>query len=1090
MLSRHENVRRLTKRANPAIPAGCVPLRFPAWRFMAAVGIHKIITSSAMKKFTPPSRSRSLLERLTVRKNLACWLPIAMGWTLLTATAGFASPAPARWTGLADTLFTHHTDPEIASGTAIAQDGTGFIWLATQSGLTRWDGYHFRHYSAEPQTPGSLPDGFLLALYVDDRGRLWVGTSAGGLARYDADHDNFAVISSANGLSDPAVAAIAGDGAGGLWLGTGAGLDHLDPNGIIQRAPTDPAHTYGLPKGGITAVLTDHVGAVWVGTPQGLWRRPHGSQAEFSPVSLAIADDSRPAISRLFQDSADRVWVGTRAHGAFVFEAEVPHPVHESGPQATLESERVTAFAEAMPGEVWIGTYGSGIVAVDAQTGATRRIRHRADTPTSLYDDYVYALYHDRGGLMWVSNIESLSQQDPRNQGVFTLFGGTGRPDGISGKKTFVVAPMPDGHIWLGVNQGIDILDPVLGHVGQIVPDPIHPESTLPKGRVQAIVPGHGVVYIATQQGLYRGDSNGQHLMKITVPERSPTAPVRVLCLVDEVLWVGGDEDGLWAVDMHHIDKPVLRQHIAGSELGDARVASLDRGAGADLWVGTRKGLARVDTVSGFVERVPIGPTDDTQLSGAFVSSTLTDHRGRLWVALFGYGIQVLEGRDADGHWHFRRFGVREGLPHAGIDQILEDRFGNIWASTDNGIAVIDGKSFAIRSLQAPQGVGLRTFFTSAGAATTEGEMLFGGEGGLVVIQPERLINWSYNPPVVVTDVRVGNLSLPVGPFNQPTHPVPLELPPTSHRLRVEFSLLDYSSPERNRYAHRLQGFDADWIPVEPSNLAATYTNVPPGDYILQLRGSNRDGAWSRPLELPIRVLPAWYETVWFRITAALGGLLLIWTLIRARTSYLYRRQRELQNLVTERTAELEQRSFQLRESQRQLEMIAYVDSLTGLANRRMFDDEMRERINRATRDGGCFTLLLIDLDGFKKVNDSLGHDAGDALLKVTAQRLTKAVREMDHVARLGGDEFAVVLSQTCELLSVEIVCRRILRSITEPVVFNDTQIQISASIGSAKCPAQGVTSDSLYKAADVALYEAKRSGRNTWRRYSPTVTQ
>ena len=1035
-----------------------------------------------MTQFTPPPGSCSIHQPSTVRKDLSWHMLIALVWLFFTTSAAFAATQAARWTGLADTLFTHHPDAETASGTAIAQDGTGFIWLATQGGLNRWDGYHFHHYNADPQTPGSLPDSFLLALHVDDRGRLWVGTSAGGLARYDADHDTFTVISSANGLSDPAVAAIDGDGSGGLWLGTGAGLDHLDARGVVTRAPTDPAHAYGLPEGGITAVLADHAGTLWVGTPHGLWRRPRGSQAAFSAVPLITTEDSHPAVSRLFQDSAGRIWIGTRAHGAFVIEGEVAHVVHESGAKSTLESDRVTTIAEATPGEVWIGTYGDGIVAVDVQTGSTHRIRHHADTPTSLYDDYVYALFRDRSGLIWVVNIAATSQHDPREQGVFTLFGGTGRPDGISGRKTVVVAPMSDGRIWLGVNGGIDIMDPVLGRVGQIVPDATHPESSLPKGRVQAIVAGTSTVYIATQQGLYRSDRKGQHIVQVNVPGRTPTSAVRDLCLVGEVLWIGGDDDGLWAVDMHDVAKPVVRQYLGGSQLGDARVASIERGAGTALWVGTRKNLARVDTVTGSIERVPVNPSDPTQLLGGFVSSTLTDHLGRLWVASFGYGIQMLERRDADGHWHFRRFGLREGLPHLGVDKLLEDRSGNIWASTDNGIAVIDGQSFAIHALQSPQGVGVSTFFTSSGAATAEGEMLFGGEGGLIVVQPDRVTHWDYSPPVVVTDVRVGNLSLPVEPFNKTANSVPLEIPPDSRRLRVQFSSLDYSAPERNRYAYRLRGFDADWIPAEALSRAATYTNVPPGNYTLQLRGSNRDGVWSRPLELSIHVLPAWYETLWFRATTVLCGLLVIWALVQARTAYLYRRQRELQDLVTERTAELEQRSLQLRESQRQLEQLAYADPLTGLANRRLFEDEIRKWIKWIAREDGCFTLLLIDLDGFKKINDTIGHDAGDALLKVTAERLITAVRETDHVARLGGDEFAIVLTQTCEFLSVEIVCRRILKIIAEPVEFKDTTMRVSASIGASKCPSQGTTTDSLYKAADLALYEAKRSGRNTWR--------
>jgi diguanylate cyclase (GGDEF)-like protein len=131
--------------------------------------------------------------------------------------------------------------------------------------------------------------------------------------------------------------------------------------------------------------------------------------------------------------------------------------------------------------------------------------------------------------------------------------------------------------------------------------------------------------------------------------------------------------------------------------------------------------------------------------------------------------------------------------------------------------------------------------------------------------------------------------------------------------------------------------------------------------------------------------------------------------------------------------------------------------------------------------------LLLIDLDAFKQINDQLGHDAGDALLVETALRLTHSVRETDRVARLGGDEFAIVLTGTGELLAVEIICHRILAAIAAPVPYKGATLQISASIGSVQCPSQGMTTEVLYKAADVALYEAKRSGRNTWRWYGQT---
>ena len=996
---------------------------------------------------------------------------------------------PARWSALSDTLFTHHTDPEAGSGTAIVQDPSGFIWLGTQSGLVRWDGYRFRRYAADTQTPGSLPDSFILALHIDDHGRLWIGTSAGGLARYDADRDSFAVAAGPAGVKGTAVLSMTGDGKGGLWVGTESGLDHVDAQHLDQLTPLATAQADGLPEGGVQAVLRDRDGNLWVGTRHGLWKRPSGSRA-FAAAPLGTAEESEPAVTRLYQDSAGRIWIGTHAHGAYMSEAGTTREVRETSPISTLQSDSVTAITEATTGEVWLGTDGSGIVAVEAHSGSTRRIHHYPDTPTSLSDDYVYALYRDRSGLVWVANIGAISQHDPQQQAVVTLFGATGRPNGISGKKVYAVSEMPDGRIWLSVGGGIDIFDPILGRVAQLTPDPTHPDSALPKGRVQAMVLGQNdTVYVATQQGLYLTDINAKPVARLELPGRSPVAGVRALSFDAGILWVGGEQDGLWAIDLRTPAKPVVLSHESAAQLGDARITSIVRDPDSSLWVGTRSSLARVDVSSGAIRRVPANSADPTQMLDGYVAATLVDHRGRLWVASFGSGVQVAESRDTQGHWRFRRLGLREGLPHLGVNKLIEDSHGNIWVSTDNGLAIIDGTSFEIQALQRPQGVGMRTFWTDSGTLTTHGEILFGANGGLTVVRPDRMSRWSYQPPVVVTNVRSGNASFAAAQFNRvrSTHS-PLQISSDQRGLEVEFAALDYSAPEHNRYAYRLQGFDPDWISTDTNVRLASYTNLPPGDYILELRGSNRDGQWSEPLRLPIVVRSAWYQTFGFRTAAVLFILLLLSLLVQARTVYLRQRQRELQALVNERTAELEKRSDELRESQRQLELIAYNDPLTGLPNRRLFDDDLKHRVALALRESAPFTLLLVDLDGFKKINDTLGHDAGDALLVTIALRLKHAVREADRVARLGGDEFAVILSQTSELASVELVCRRILTSLGEPVVFKDAIMRVTGSIGSAQCPNQGATTDGLYKAADTALYDAKRSGRNMWSWYGQTV--
>ncbi len=1018
-----------------------------------------------------------------------CGLLAAL-WLVVQAAHAAPGPEQPRWTGLSDTLFARYAGPAGASGTALAQDTSGFLWLGTQVGLLRWDGYGFRSYTADPQTPGSLPDSYIAALHVDSRGRLWIGTSAGGLARFDPAQDRFVSVPvGPSGLSAAGVSAMADDGEGGLWVGTSSGLDHLDAQGVVRPVPEGTPLKLGLPDGSGLALLNDRSGALWVGTEKGLLRRGRGTLA-FVPVPLDAGAGQSAGVAALYQDSVGRVWVGTRAHGAFVIEAGAAQAraVQESGRLPTLGSERVRSIVETMPGEVWLGTDGSGIVAVDTQTWSTRRMRHDAGMPTSLADGDVAALLRDRSGLIWAAGGAGLSRHDPQQQTVVTLLGGGGKPQGIRNADVPFVLALPDGRVWLSVGrEGIDIMDPVLGRVGQLLPDAAHPLTALPKARVLAMAAGaDGQVYIATRLGLYRSDVLGRGVTRMQVPERDPTATAWSLCVDGQTLWLGG-LDGLWKLDISDPGRPRVLQHETASRLGDTRVVSILRGAGTSLWVGTRLGLVHVDRVSGAVEAVPTDAADPAGMPPGYVSSMLLDASGRLWVSSFGNGVLLLQGRDAGGRLRWRRLGLREGLPHVGVNKLLQDARGDIWASTDDGLAVIDGQSLAVRTLQRPQGLGVMAYWTNSGDVTPAGELLFGGQGGLAVVRPGRLSRWAYQPPVVVTDARVGGAALPLGGLNAASGGVGaagLELPPDARGLWVEFSALDYSAPERNRYAHRLLGFDSDWIATESTRRLASYTNLPPGNYTLQLRGSNRDGVWPQaPLSIPVRVLPAWYQTLWFRGLCGLLALLLVGALVQVRTLYLRRRQHELEALVVARTAELQRRSEELHESQRQLEKLAYADPLTGLPNRRLFNEELRRQLAQASRDDFPFALLLIDLDGFKKVNDSLGHDAGDALLVATAARLTQAVRANDRIARMGGDEFAV-LTLGSEHETVDPICRRIVAALAEPMSFNGAAVQVSASIGVAVHPVHGSSPDVLYKAADVALYEAKRAGRDTWRWY------
>ena len=322
------------------------------------------------------------------------------------------------------------------------------------------------------------------------------------------------------------------------------------------------------------------------------------------------------------------------------------------------------------------------------------------------------------------------------------------------------------------------------------------------------------------------------------------------------------------------------------------------RDRGGRLWVGTQSGLNLLeDAEQGRFRRIQHDPDDRDSLPSDIVNSLAEDRRGRLWVATAN-GIGVFDPA-AEGPARFRRIGTTEGLPQDTVLVLLQDADGNMVAGTGGGLAVIDAGSLAVRSVGPAEGGWIGTYWAGAGARLRDGTLALGGFGGLTLVQPGRLSHWDYRPPVVVTDLRIDGRGVPVGPE--------ITVRPEDHSVQVEFAALDFSAPERNRYAYRLEGADEAWTEATAAHRLAAFANLSPGRYRLLVRGSNSVGVWSEPaLAVPVTVLPAWHQTAWFRALAVAAGLLALFGLVRARTAFYRSRAAELTRQVALRTAEVE----------------------------------------------------------------------------------------------------------------------------------------------------------------------------------------
>ncbi len=1042
-----------------------------------------------------------LVSRKAISIGL-CFVLLALLGAAVCNRYAVAAPARTFLTQSAETVFEHLDGTNgLASPivTSFAQDGDGFMWVGTQSGLQRWDGYHFSNYKAELGSATSIPDNLVNTLYADTQGRLWVGTNSGGLARYDRPTDTFVRYKS-NGADTSwvNVYALSGDGAKGIWIGTDTGLYHLDADTgrltsvrLSVKSEPEVAHR-------VLSLLHTPEGELWVGTELGVERSPSmGPQhGEFQRVEVPLPSESSPEVNSLFRDSAGRMWIGTQ-HGAYVVDvvpggaARLARPAVEKGASGnTLMNERVTSIAATAQGEIWFGTQEHGILALSLEEGAARSVRsigHDPTQPTSLSNDWVRTLFLGTPGIMWAGTQRGVSYIDTTQQAIVNYLGGPGRL--VTSTDVYSVLARPDGSIWLGLStNGIDILDSAGRRIGGLRPKPGHSAGSLPQGTVGCLVEDNaGGVYICSQPGLYRATGptgpsrSGQpvaapHLEEVPVGKEASTGLVQVY-EDNGILWIAGS-DGLWTYDTKDGHGPAKRPELQ-QPLTDRRLQVLQRGPGHSLWIGTENGLNLLDLDSHAVERILPDPADPAGLGAGMISTLLTDRRGRLWVGTFTGGVDVLQGRDASGRPRFHR--IVDGLPNQNIDKLLEAADGTVWASTDGGFAEINPDTFAIHVLQRAEGALFPAYWNNVGAQTAAGELLFGGTGGLTVVQPGLVKRWSYEPPVVVTHARIGPYNVPVSRFNSGLKEYPIWLPPEHNDLTLEFAALDYTAPEKNQYAYKLEGFDRDWIAADPTRRLARYTNLPPGNYVLALRGSNREGEWAPLRRIRIHVIPAWYQTWWFRILVVILSALGLGGLFLLATAYLRRQQRELERQVAFRTWELEQKTVELKESQYLLEQMAYTDALTGLPNRRMFTEQFKRLLALKRRQEGTFALLLMDFDQFKHINDTHGHDAGDAVLKEMAIRLAGQIRESDCLARLGGDEFGLLLSESPDLDATENVCRKVLATFEEPIAFYGLLLKTSPSIGVAIFPFGGTSQDELYKKADLALYQAKRSGGNTW---------
>lgn len=797
--------------------------------------------------------------------------------------------------------------------TAVAQDSRGLIWFGTTEGLFHFDGYRLRRYRHLADDPSSLSDDYVRALLPRPDGRLWVATQSGGISIYDPTLDAFEVImpraDDPHSLAHEGVISLAADPDGSVWVGLGvAGLDHYDPlSGRFSHHQADPDRPGAISHNTVRSLLVDRQGDLWAGTSNGLNRLRRGGR-DFERIAADSMLQGQYVYS-LYQAADGRLWIGTQSVGAAVLEPDTMAlqflPLGPGG----VSNPWVDGFVEPRPGRIWVASFGGGLDVFDSDSLAkVRDIRSDPSIPGSLAMDRIVQPMRANSGLIWIGTWGGgLQWHNPVNAEAFQMIRHSPlRVDGLTNPSAMSVLELENGQIWVGTDGGgIDQLDLNRGVIRNWPAQPERPDG-LPDNTIRALArTTDGSRWVGTQQaGLLRFDPDSERFTRVPVGAQDSRIS-HLLGSASGGLWVAAQRGLAW-LDPATEQVEALRLED-GSRFGDT-VWALREDAEGRLWVGTADTTYVCQPGERIIRPLPEG-------APLAVMDFWLPANGEIWT-IGPAGIHRAPQRDGVA-FNFAPWG--RDLPVSDPSfgrQFLPDRQGRLW--TPRYLLQLDPPQ-AI-DIGPADGVDVGNVDIGARLTTADGALLFGGTRGLLVIRPEHYKHWRYRPPIIVTSLEVNGYKHPLANIEQG-----LSLP-FGRRLAVEFSLLGYSSPGQHRYAYRLLGLDEEWVNTDSSRRLASYTGLWPGSYQLQLRGMGRSGEWSETFTVPVNVLPAWWQTIWFFGSLLLLLGLLTYAVVHWRTLRLRQAQRTLQKLVDERTAELsrskqhaEQALEELRGAQSQL---------------------------------------------------------------------------------------------------------------------------------------------------------------------------
>lgn len=831
---------------------------------------------------------------------------------------------------------------------SIYQDHKGFIWFGTYDGLNRYDGYRFRIYRNIANDSTSLSHNFVRDIFEDRSGTLWIGTE-GGLNKFDREKENFirykTDIKDSTSITNNRVRDIFEDKYGALWIATIGGLNRFDRDrNSFTKYYHNPNDPNSISDNLVRAIYEDRSGNLWFGTDNGLnlLDRGKGRFIHFKSDPKNSNSLSENSVICLAEDREGFLWIGThnglnrfnRNNSSFtryIFDPTQPY---------SLRNNTVRAIYEDHTGELWIGTYGGGLEKYDRKRNRFIHYQYNPNDLHSLSNNAIYCIYEDHSGILWIGTDYGGISKYNRRKSQFILY--TNDPNNHNSLNNnlvhaFFEDPDAQGNIvWIGTwGGGLCRFNREKEEFTFYRHDPNNSFS-LSNDIVRSIYKDHtGMFWIGTDGGLDRFDQKKRRFIRYQFDPTDPHSLSHnmVKTIYEDrrgELWIGTYGGGLNKYDRRR-DRFIRYQFNPNDSysLNDNIVWCIHEDRSGRLWIGTDAGgLNCFDREKGQFVHYRKDPSDSNSISDNKVLCICEDHAGMLWLGTAGGGLNRY---DPDSQL-FDTYTEKDGLASNTVQAILEDDEECLWISTIKGLSRFDPTTKEFNNFDVYDGLQSNEFNVGSCCKSVTGEMFFGGINGFNIFSPEKVPRNLFVPSIEITDFQLFNKSVPIGKEINDRVLLEKSISETeeltlSYRdgvFSIGFTCMDFTAPEKNKYAYRMEGFEKNWNYVGTQR-TVTYTNLDPGKYIFRVKGSNNDGVWNEMgTSLRITITPPFWETVWFRMAGITLVIGFVFSAYKIRTARIRARNRELERRILERTAQLETTNNELQAANEELEAFAY----------------------------------------------------------------------------------------------------------------------------------------------------------------------